>query len=117
MSTGGIGGIGGSGASGGSGAAGGKVTPAAGAQGPTSDAPSGAGAAKNDKVSSSESELQNTGASGILSGRSGMHSMGMSTQDFATLSSQCVQPASKPEMDIRKMLELLLAMKMLEAMK
>jgi len=43
--------------------------------------------------------------------------VGMSSQDFMQLRQSCVQPAQEaPEMDLNKMLEWLMAIKMLETM-
>ena len=111
MSVGAIGGAGGAGAAGSAGSAG--AAGAAGAQ--------GAGAAGAvDSAASTDKGGANTKAveqGGMVGGAQGALGPQMSTQDFCALRTQAATPAEEtPEMDLNKMLQWLMAIKLLEAM-
>lgn len=114
MSVGGVGGVGGGGAAGSAGGVGGV-----GGAGAVGGAPSvgstesiGGGGPAESAVSSSESDTKAAESAGMP-----MQGPQMSTQDFCALRTQAAQPVQEsPEVDLHKMLEWLMAIKLLEAM-
>ncbi len=112
MSVGSVGGVGagagGAGAVGSAGSAG-----AAGAQGVGSAAP--VDSAANTGKGGGNTKAVEQG--GMVGGSQGLHGPQMSTQDFCALRTQAATPAQEaPEMDLQKMLQWLMAIKLLEAM-
>lgn len=107
-SVGGVGGVGG-GSAGAAGAAGAASVGAGAAPSAVSDAGSAGGSSEVGKPSSKDE------SSAVCPTQP--NEVGMSTQDFMQLRQSCVQPPEEsPQMDLHKLMEWLMAIKMLEAM-